>query len=156
MALIDEITQLRDDSLSSLDASHNYYVHSMGAWRIVQQMVQQGRKVTIRNQATGNTVDGTELSGLSQGYVTGYLAAATFQDFVSLFERFVFDLLRAWLTEYSGSLSGKQLEFRTVLDSADKDEIVAVVVQKRVWELIYTLLEVWHGANANIPDRAPT
>jgi len=32
MALIDEITQLRDDSLSSLDASHDYYVHTKNVW----------------------------------------------------------------------------------------------------------------------------
>ena len=74
MALIDEIVQLRNDSLSSLDAGHNYYAHTKSAWRLVQQMVRQGHKVTVRNQATGNIVDETELSGLAQQYVTGYLA----------------------------------------------------------------------------------
>lgn len=143
MALIDEITQLRDDSLSSLDASHNYYVHTRSAWRLVQQMVRQGHKVTIRNQATGNTVDGSELSSLAQGYVTGYLASATFQHFVSLFERFVIDLLRLWLTEYPGSLSANQLKFRTVLESSDKDAIVAAVVQKEVHGLAYQGVADW-------------
>lgn len=77
MALIDEITRLRDESLSALDASHNYFVHTQIAWRLVQQMVREGHKVTIRNQATGSSVDEVELSGLAQGYVTGYLASAT-------------------------------------------------------------------------------
>ena len=143
MALIDEIPRLRDDCLSSLDASHNYYAHTKSAWRLVQQMVRQGHKVTIRNQATGNTVDETELSGLAQDYVTGYLASATFQHFVSLFEQFVFDLLRAWLTEYPVSLSGNQLLFRTVLDAADKNEIVAAVVQKEVRGLAYKRVADW-------------
>lgn len=143
MALIDEITPLRDDCLSSLDASHNYYAHTKSAWRLVQQMVRQGHKVTIRNQATGNTVDETELSGLAQNYVTGYLASATFQHFVSLFEQFVFDFLREWLTEYPRSLSGNQLQFRAVLDSADKNEIVATVVQKEVLGLAYKRLADW-------------
>lgn len=143
MALIDEITQLRDACLSSLDASHNYYAHTKSAWRLVQQMVRQGHKVTIRNQATGDTVDETDLSGLAQDYVTGYLASATFQHFVSLFERFVFDFLRVWLTEYPGSLSGNQLQFRTVLDAADKNEIVTAVVQKEVLGLAYKRVADW-------------
>lgn len=143
MPFIDEITQLRDNSLSSLDASHNYYAHTRRAWRLVQQTVREGREFTFRNQVTGNTVDETELAGLSQGYVTGYLASATFQDFVSLFERFVFDLLRIWLTEHPRSLSGKQVKFQTVLDSADKDEIVAAVVQKEVLELSYKRVADW-------------
>ena len=143
MALTDEITQLRDDCLSSLDASHNYFAHTKSAWRLVQQMVRQGHKVTIRNQATGDTVDEADLSGLAQDYVTGYLASATFQHFVSVFERFVFDILRAWLAEYPGSLSGNQLQFRTVLDAANKNEIVTAVVQKEVLGLAYKRVADW-------------
>jgi hypothetical protein len=145
MALTGEITQLRDDCLSALDASHNYYTHTKSAWRLVQQMVRQGHKVTIRNQVTGNAVNETELSGLAQDYVTGYLVSATFQHFVSLFEQFVFDFLRAWLTEYPGSLSGNQVQFRTVLDAADKSEIVAAVVQKEVLGLAYKRVADWFG-----------
>ena len=143
MTLIDEITQLRDKWLSSLDASHNYYAHTTIAWRLVQDMVRQGNKFTIRNQATGDTVDETEFAGLAQDYVTGYLSSATFQHFVSLFEQFVVDFLRAWLTEYPGILSGKQLPFRTVLDAADKNEIVTAVVQKEVHGLAYKRVADW-------------
>lgn len=143
MALTDEIVRLREDCLSALDASHNYYVHTKLAWRLVQQMVRQGHKVTIRNQATGNTVNEAELPGLAQGYVTGYLVSATFQDFVSLFEQFVFDFLRAWLTEHPGSLSGSQLQFRTVLDAADKSEIVTTVVQKQLIGIAYKRIADW-------------
>ena len=143
MALIDDITRLRDDSLASLDASHNYYAHTKGAWRLVQRIVRQGHEVTIRNQATGDTADGNELSGLAQEYVTVYLTSATFQHFVSLFENFVFDFIRAWLTEYPSSLSGNQLKFQTVLESADKDDVVAAVVQKEVLGLAYKRVAEW-------------
>lgn len=150
MALSDEIARLRDEMLSSLDASHDYYVHTKRVWRIVQQMARQGHQVTIRNRATGSTVDETELSGLVQGYVTGYLASATFQHFVSLFERFVAELIRLWLTEYPGSLSGKQVDFRTVHDSPDKDAIVASVVQKEVHELTFQRVSDWFEYLARI------
>ncbi len=143
MALIHEITRLRDKSLSSLDASHNYYAHTKTAWRLVQQMVRDGHKFTIRNQATGNIVDETELSGLAQNYITGYFVSATFQHFVALFERFVSDFLCAWLAEYPGSLSGNQLRFRTVPDSTDKNEVVTAVVHKEVHGLAYQRVADW-------------
>ena len=59
------------------------------------------------------------------------------------FEQFVVDFLSAWLTEYPGILSGKQLPFRTVLDAADKNEIVTAVVQKEVLGLAYKRLADW-------------
>ncbi len=143
MALIDEIAQLRDDCLSSLDAGHNYYAHTKAVWRLVQRMPREGRKFASRNLATGDIVKEAELANLAQGYVTGYLASATFQHFVSLFERFVSDLLCLWLTEYPDSLSSNQLEFRTVLDSQDKETIVAAVVQQKVHELSYKSVGKW-------------
>ena len=136
MALTDELQQLREESLRALDDSHNYFTHTKIAWRLVQQMVQQGHTVTFRNQATGSTISERDLGVLAQGYVTGYLSSATFQHFVSLFEDFVFGFLRAWLTEYPGSLSGKQLEFRTVLDATDKAAIVRAVVHKELASLL--------------------
>ncbi len=143
MALTDDLKKLRDGSLAALDASHNYYTHTKGAWRFVQEMVRQGQKVSIRNQAPGSIVNEQALPGLAQEYVTGYLASATFQHFVSLFEDFVFGFLRAWLIEHPGSLSAKQLQFRTVLQSADKAQIVRAVIEKHLVELAYDRVDNW-------------
>lgn len=143
MALIDEITRLRDDSISLLDASHDYYAHTKHAWRLVQQMVRQGHTFNIRNQVTGNTVNQTELSGLARDYIKGYLVSATFQHFVSSFEQFMVDLLRVWLTEYPRNLSRKKLNFQTVLEAPNKDEIVYAVVQKEVLEIGYQRVADW-------------
>ena len=143
MALIDELRRLHADSLAALDASHNYFAHTEGVWRLVQEWIREGHKLTIRDQLTGSVVDQSELPDLAQKYVTGYLATATFQHFVSLFEDFVFDFLRAWLIEYPGGLSGKQVTFRTVLQCADKTEIVRSVVQKEVGDLAYERVDAW-------------
>lgn len=150
MALVDKMTQLRDNCLSSLDASHDYYTHTKNIWRIIQQFVREGHEFTIRNCVTDHIVNQTELSGLAQPYITGYLASATFQHFVSLFEQFVFDLLRAWLTEYPNSLSRKQLQFGTVLDAKNKNEIVTAIVQKEVQEIIYKRIAEWFNYFENI------
>lgn len=143
MALADEIARLRDTTLESLDASHNYYAHTKEAWRLVQLMVRKGQKFAIRNQVTGASVDETGLSRLAPTYVKDYLLSATFQHFVSLFEQFVFGLLRAWLVGYPHSLSRHQLQFRTVLEAEDKSEIVAAVVEQELLGLAYKRLADW-------------
>lgn len=143
MVLVHEINKLRADSLSALDAGHNFYGHTRDVWRLVQEMIRQGHKVTIRNQTTGDTIDEQKLPALAQEYITGYLAPATFQHFISLFEDFVFDFLRAWLTEFPGSLFRKQVDFRTILNSADKAEIVQAVIQQELGELRYKRVDQW-------------
>jgi hypothetical protein len=90
--------------------------------------------------------------------VTGYLMSATFQDFVSHSERFTFEFLRAWLTEYPRSLSGNELKFRTVLDATDKDEIIADVVEKEILGLAYKRVADWfayleHKAQLGCPTQ---
>lgn len=143
MTPADDIDALRTDSVTALNASYNYFTHTKSAWRLVQQLATKGHKVTIRSQATGTTVDQNELPGLAQEYVTGYLATSTFGHFVSLLEDFVFDFLRLWLIRYPGSLSGKQVDFKTVLESADKSEIVRAVVEKELGGLRYDRVATW-------------
>lgn len=143
MALADDIRNLQEESLAALDASHDYYTHTKYAWRLVQRVVRQDHEVRIRNQETGSIVHGHELPGLAQEYVTGYLASATFQHFVSLFEHFLIGFLRLWLIEHPGSLSAKQIGFETVLQSRDKGEIVRSVVEKELHGLAYKRIEDW-------------
>ena len=117
MALADEIDQLRTRNLKALNASHDYYVHTKYAWRIIQQLIQNGQIINFHNYLTGMTVTEKYLPSLGQSYVAGYLASARFQHFVSLFEEFVFDLLRLWLNVYPQNLAKWELKFQTILDS---------------------------------------
>ena len=80
---------------------------------------------------------------LRSQYESGYLTTYTFQDFVSIFEAFVFDLLRLWLTAYPGSLSKKLLEFGTVLNAPNKAAITFAVVDKELNELKYDRVSAW-------------
>ena len=66
-----------------------------------------------------------------------------FQQFVSLFENFFFDLLRFWLIAYPRSLGGKRIEFKTVLDAPDKDTITQLVVDKELNEVLYERPAAW-------------
>jgi hypothetical protein len=109
----------------------------------LQQIVKEGRKFTFRNLTTGTRIDEQVLLGRAQLYVTDYLMASTFQHFASLFEDFVFELLRCWLAAYPASLSRKQVEMGAVLKAPDKSAIVLTVVDRELNELKYERLADW-------------
>src|SRR5437870_10802543 len=102
MALGDDIQALTTRTLSALKASHDYYTYTKRVWRLLQQIVKEGRKFTFRNLTTGTRIDEQVLLGRAQPYVT-YLMLSTFQQFIALFEDFFFGLLRYWLAVYPSS-----------------------------------------------------
>ena len=143
MALRDDIQALNTRTASALEASHDYYTYTKRVWRLMQQIVREGRQFTFRNLTTGTRVDEKMLLGRAQLYVTDYLMSSAFQQFVSLFEDFFFGLLRYWLAAYPGSLSKKQVEIGTVLKAPDKAAILLTVVDKELNELKYERLGEW-------------
>ncbi len=92
---------------------------------------------------TGTVTTQSELAARARGYVAKQLAEATFQQFVSLFEGFVFDLLRLWLTAYPRNLIGKKVDFKAVLDATDKDAIILLMVDKELNEVLYERPTGW-------------
>lgn len=143
MSLAGEITRHRDDCLDALDAAHDYFARSIHLWNLARASIDQGESIAFINPATGNEVDGPELSRLADEYANGYLASATFQEFVGILERFLFGLIRTWLIAFPENLAAKQLQFRTVLDAADRDEIIAAVAEKEVLGLAYQRIADW-------------
>jgi hypothetical protein len=143
MALAADITALRDRALADLSAAHDYYTDTKIAWDIVRRFIDSGQTLSVRNMTTGTVTTHVELAGKSRGYVAEQLAEATFQQFISIFENYFFDLVRLWLTTYPKSLSGKKVDFKDVLDAPDKDAITARVVSKEVNEILYDRPTGW-------------
>lgn len=143
MVLTNDVQALANRTLSALDASHDYYTYTKRVWRLLQQIVKEGRKFTFRNLTTGTRVDEQLLLGRAQLYVTDYLMSSNFQHFVALFEDFFFGLLRQWLAAYPASLSNKRVEMRTILESSDKSAVVLTVVDKELNELKYKRVAEW-------------
>jgi hypothetical protein len=143
MPLADEIRALRDLVLIDLNAAHDHYTETKIAWKIVRNIIAAGHALTIRNMTTGTVTTQTELAVKAQGYVAEQLAEATFQQFISIFENFFFDLLRLWLITYPQSLIGKKVDFKAVLDAPDKDAITLLVVDKEVNEIMYDRPAGW-------------
>jgi hypothetical protein len=157
MALADDIRTLRDRVLAGLNAVHDYYTDTKLAWHIVDQFIAAGNTFTIRNTATGTETTQADLAGKARGYVAGQLAEATFQQFISIFEDFFFELLRLWLVAYPQNLIGKKVDFQTVLEEPDKDAIILHAVNKEVNEVLYERPTGWFAYLAQKVDlRCPT
>src|ERR1700730_16240259 len=96
MPLAVDIATLRDQILRDLAAAHDYYTNTKEAWQVVQLYVASGQTVEFLNVHTGNKFPDADLPAQVLFYVTEYLAAATFQQFVSLLEEFVLGLFGLW------------------------------------------------------------
>lgn len=143
MGLADDIRRLAVNLLSGLDAAHDYYTFSRRVWGFVEKKVSQGERFTFVNPSTGRRISQDELATLGEEYVETYLRSAAFQTFVSLFEDFVFDPLRLWLSAYPGSLSRKQVELGAVLRAGDVAAVARVVIDKEINELKYERVSNW-------------
>lgn len=151
MALSHEIGALRDRVLADLNSAHDYFADTRIAWNIVQKAIAAGRKFAIRNFTTGTVTTPTQLASRSRRYVEEQLAEATFQQFISILEGYIFDLLRLWLLAYPQNLIGKKVDFKTVLDAPNKDAITSLVVSRELNEILYERPTGWF---AYLEDKA--
>ena len=149
--LADDIRALRDRTLADLTAAHDYFTDTNTAWLIVERVVQAGKNFSYRSAVTGTVTTQADLVVRAKGYVEVQLREATFQQFISIFESFVFDLLRLWLLAHPVSLGAKKIDFKAVLDAADKDAVAQLVVGREVNEVMYERPAGWF---AYLEDRA--
>jgi len=143
MTLEDEIRAVRDRVLADLDSAHDYYTDTKIAWRLVHKIIAAGHKFNVRNPTTGTVTTQTDLAAKARGYVAQQLTEATFQQFISIFENFLFDLLRCWLTAYPQSLGGRQVDFKSVLEATDKDAVTQLVVNKELNDVLFDRPAKW-------------
>jgi hypothetical protein len=138
-----ELLALRDRTLGALDAAHDYYSDTKVAWMIVQEYVNAGHRFTLRKMATGTVTTQDELVAKSRGYVDEQLREATFQQFLSIFEAFLFDFLRSWLSTYPQGLFKRMIDFESAWNAPDKDAIMRLVIDKELNEVLYDRPSGW-------------
>lgn len=151
MALADDIGALRDRALADHNDAYDYYADTKLAWRIVHTVMQVGLKFSIRNTTTGSTTTQVELASKARGYLVEQLAEASFQQSISVFESYFFDLLRLWLLAHPKFLGKKQVDFQSILDAPDKESITLLVVDKELNDVLYLRPAGWF---AYLNDRA--
>ena len=143
MALVDDIRTLKERVLAELTAAHDYFESSKFGWNIVREVVKSGATFSIKNTATGTEITQAALAANAPRYVAEHLAQATFQQFVSVFENYILDLLRLWLAAYPRSMNKKQVEFEAILDAPDKAAITKLVVDRELIEVLYGRPSDW-------------
>lgn len=144
MPLADGIRAVRDRALSDLTAAHDYHADTVMAWRFLGEDILAGKKISVTNAVTGTVTTESELAARIPVYATVRLAEATFQTFLSIFEAFLSDFLRAWLRAYPGNLrSTGPVDVATILDAADKAEVVEFVIDRAVLDFFYKKPADW-------------
>lgn len=143
MPLAADLQFLRDLILADLDAVHDYYTYTKRAWGSVQRQIASGKKVRFRNLATGNKNTVKVLPDPARLYISWYLTSTTFQPFVSLFEDFVFKLLRLWLLAFPQRLEKKLFPASILFEAHDLEEAKAALVERELHELAYKKVRDW-------------
>lgn len=146
MGLSERLAVLQGVSLAALDDTHDFFAHTKYLWRLAQLESMRGRQFAVKNAVTGTTVTQRDLPKLAQKYVTNYMASATLQRLVSLFEEFVFAFLMEYYTACPESLKNKQLKLAMVLEHSSTDGIVRTVVEHHLREMSYQGLDEWFAA----------
>jgi hypothetical protein len=158
MALRDEIEVLRDRALGKLNDAHDYFTYSKRLWRTLQRSVEYGRqKFSWRNLFTSSSANEQDLLAKAHLYVSQELTSSTLQQFVSIFESFLFDALRSWLLAHPQSLARRQLSGRDILELPDKAAIVDALVEKELKDVFYDRPANWFEyLNERVQTGSPT
>jgi hypothetical protein len=143
MAAADDLRDLSDRVQADLDSAAEFYLNTRRAWRLIQQLVAEGRQFAIVNGAAETLADQQTVDGLAERYVTMDLRSTVLERFVSSLEDFVLNLFRLWLLEFPGILSARTLTLRDVLDLDDKDAIIARFVDNEVRGFGYKRPDDW-------------
>lgn len=137
MPLADDIRALRDRTLAELTATHDYFFQSEVAWRLADQTVSATPTLSFQNPATGTTVTGSQLATLATSYVANHLTESTFQQFLSVFEVFIADLLRLWFAAFPRAIGSKTVKLEDALDAGDLDTLVSRLINHEIAEVTY-------------------
>ncbi len=146
MPMADQIRDLSDRSQAELLTAHDYYEHTKAVWRLAEELTGMGHTYVIQIPGTEAGLTLVELVAQSQDYIARYLAESVFQQYVSLFEDFVFELLRLWLSAYPAGIPNKDkkpVNLATIIDALDKEAIIDLVIQRELNALRYERPTAW-------------
>jgi hypothetical protein len=136
-ALAAAIATLSGGRLRELNNLHDDYDHTRKLWKMLRIEVRRyGKRVTFQNENTGTRVDGAQLAGRT-GAVLRRLNEQSFKEMLALFELFLSDLLRLWLTAHVPLVEGKagpaaRARIGDALDISDDYHTVAFELVRRI------------------------
>jgi hypothetical protein len=143
MALRADVEALRDATIAALSAAHDHFVYTKKVWRIVDiEIRRRGKRIRLDNKVTGSVITERELLRVAQMSANDYLPAATIQQFASLTEAFLGDLVRLWLRAHPAHLKG-QLDVQMIVAAPDKAAILQALIDQYVLAMSYKGPREW-------------
>jgi hypothetical protein len=143
MSLRTDVEMLRDATTAALTAAHDHFVYTKKIWRIVDiEVRRRGRRIRLDNKVTGSVVNEQDLLRVAQTSANDYLPSATIQQFASLAETFLTDLVRLWLTAHPAHLKG-QVDVQTIVAASDKAAILRPLIDQYVLGMGYKRPSEW-------------
>ena len=143
MSLRNDIETLRDGTLAALAAAHDHFTYTKQIWKILAFDVRRrGRHVRLNNKITGTVLDERDLPSVAQTAANDYLPTAAVQQFASLTETFLVDLVRLWLTAHPAHLTG-QVDVRAIIAAPDKAAILRPLIDQYVIAMSYKRPTDW-------------
>lgn len=143
MPLRSEIRALRDDTVAALAAAHNHFAYTKKLWRIAGVEVRRhGRRIVLSNPVTGSRLTEADLVAVAQASAGNYLPSAAIQQFVSLTEAFLTDLVRLWLSAFPAHLKG-QVDVREIVAAPDKAAILRPLIDQHILSMSYQRPSEW-------------
>ena len=149
----DDIRALAGRIVGRLDESRDFYVHTGQAWRVVQQIANEGRPVGIVNASSGQEVSATDLEAMAQLYINVHLTGSVFKGLSGFLEDWIMGLVRLWLTAYPVQLDSAfneatersrslrrdeiQVPLSEILAAPDREAILGGVIERVIRELAY-------------------
>ena len=157
MSLKADVESVRDFTIASLAAAHDHFVYAKKLWRVADVEVRRrGRRIILSNPVTGSRIAENDLLLIAQTSANEYLPSATIQQFTSLAETFLTDVLRLWLSAYPLHLKG-QMDVQAIVAAPDKDAILRQFIDQYVLSMGYKRPSEWFKhLNAIVSLGAPT
>jgi hypothetical protein len=143
MPLRGDLERVRDESVIALAAAHDHFVYTKKIWRIVDiEVRRRGRRIRLENKETRTTITELDLPRVAQTAANDYLPAATLQQFASLAETFLTDLVRLWVTAYPAHLKG-DVPVQVIVAAPDKAAILVPIIDQYVLGMGYKSPRDW-------------
>lgn len=146
MKLADEIRSLGQRTLADLTLVYDYQQDTVAAWLVVNQVFRTEADTIEVSRSNQNRLAVTNLAEKTKRYVNEYLIEATFQQLLAVFENFLFDLFRLWLTAYPQSMGRRTIDFASVLSLPDKAAITDLVISQELNQITYKRVADWFAA----------
>lgn len=137
MPLADDIRAAGARARAELVAAHDYFAYSEAIWIGVRDAALADPTVAQQNRVTGSAAAGPVLAALAEQYLSRHLPEMTLQHFLSIFEVFVADLLRLWLTAFPKSLASKVLTVGELLEAGDVPTLLSQKIDHELAEVTY-------------------